>query len=110
MAGGSYPPDPAQRIWFTQVRRVILQVWPRTWITPGVGFLIVALPFGVEHQRLVKDVLIVEARRDWILRSKTGWQGRRERWGRDIRSQAARIAPLRPWRVAVPDHSHRTHA
>jgi beta-lactamase class D len=34
------------------------------------------LPFKVEHQRLVKDVMIVEAGRDWILRAKTGWQGR----------------------------------
>jgi beta-lactamase class D len=32
-----------------------------------------ALPFKVEHQRLVKDVLIVEAGRDFILRAKTGW-------------------------------------
>jgi len=34
------------------------------------------LPFRVEHQRLVKDVMIVEAGRSWILRAKTGWQGR----------------------------------
>ena len=32
------------------------------------------LPFRVEHQRLVKDIMIVEAGRDWILRAKTGWQ------------------------------------
>lgn len=31
------------------------------------------LPFRVEHQRLVKDVMIVEAGRHWILRAKTGW-------------------------------------
>lgn len=31
------------------------------------------LPFAVEHQRLVKDVMIVEAGRDWILRAKSGW-------------------------------------
>jgi beta-lactamase class D len=31
------------------------------------------LPFRVEHQRLVKDLLIVEAGRDWILRAKSGW-------------------------------------
>jgi beta-lactamase class D len=37
-----------------------------------------ALPFAVEHQRLVKDVLVVEAGRDWILRAKTGWAGRTE--------------------------------
>ena len=30
----------------------------------------------VEHQRLVKDIMIVEAGRDWILRAKTGWQAR----------------------------------
>lgn len=28
----------------------------------------------------------------------------------EIRGQAARIGPLRPRRVAVPDPSHRTHA
>jgi beta-lactamase class D len=31
------------------------------------------LPFAVEHQRLVKDLLIVEAGRNWILRAKSGW-------------------------------------
>jgi beta-lactamase class D len=36
------------------------------------------LPFRVEHQRLVKDVMIVEADRNWILRAKTGWQARVE--------------------------------
>jgi beta-lactamase class D len=35
-----------------------------------------ALPFRVEHQRLVKDVMIVEAGRTWILRAKTGWAAR----------------------------------
>lgn len=34
------------------------------------------LPFAVGHQRLVKDILVVEAGRDWILRAKTGWAGR----------------------------------
>jgi beta-lactamase class D len=33
------------------------------------------LPFKVEHQRLVKDLMIVEAGREWILRGKSGWQG-----------------------------------
>lgn len=33
------------------------------------------LPFRVEHQRLVKDLMIVEAGRNWILRAKTGWTG-----------------------------------
>ena len=37
------------------------------------------LPFKVEHQRLVKDIMIVEAGRDWILRAKTGWQARVDR-------------------------------
>ncbi len=39
-----------------------------------------ALPFRVEHQRLVKDVMINEAGRDWILRAKTGWSGKIARW------------------------------
>lgn len=30
------------------------------------------LPFAVEHQRLVKDIMIVEAGNNWILRAKTG--------------------------------------
>jgi len=34
-----------------------------------------SLPFKPEHQRLVKDIIIVEAGRDWILRAKTGWEG-----------------------------------
>jgi beta-lactamase class D len=38
------------------------------------------LPHRVEHQRLVKDVMVVEAGRDWILRAKTGWSGRIGRW------------------------------
>jgi beta-lactamase class D OXA-2 len=38
------------------------------------------LPFRVEHQRLVKDKMIVEAGRDWILRAKTGWEGRMGWW------------------------------
>jgi beta-lactamase class D len=38
------------------------------------------LPFKVEHQRLVKDILIVEAGRDWILRAKTGWERRMGWW------------------------------
>ena len=35
------------------------------------------LPFKVEHQRLVKDIMIVEAGARLILRAKTGWQARR---------------------------------
>ncbi|WP_460843020.1 class D beta-lactamase [Noviherbaspirillum agri] len=39
-----------------------------------------ALPFRVEHQRLVKDVMINEAGGDWILRAKTGWSGKIGWW------------------------------
>ncbi|AAV82640.1 beta-lactamase class D domain-containing protein [Idiomarina loihiensis GSL 199] len=38
------------------------------------------LPFAVEHQRLIKDLMIVEAERNWILRAKTGWEGRFGWW------------------------------
>ena len=38
------------------------------------------LPFRVEHQRLVKDIMIVEAGRNWILRAKTGWEGQVGWW------------------------------
>ena len=38
------------------------------------------LPFRVEHQRLVKDLMITEAGRNWILRAKTGWEGRFGWW------------------------------
>ncbi len=38
------------------------------------------LPFRVEHQSLVKDIMIVEAGRDWILRAKSGWEGRMGWW------------------------------
>ena len=38
------------------------------------------LPFDVGHQRLVKDIMIVEAGRNWILRAKTGWEGRMGWW------------------------------
>jgi beta-lactamase class D len=31
------------------------------------------LPFSREHQYLVKDIMIVEAGRDYIVRAKTGW-------------------------------------
>lgn len=31
------------------------------------------LPFAEKHQRLVKDLIIVEAGADWILRAKSGW-------------------------------------
>jgi beta-lactamase class D OXA-2 len=38
------------------------------------------LPFKLEHQRLLKDVMIMGAGRDWILRSKTGWDGKQGWW------------------------------
>lgn len=38
------------------------------------------LPFKIEHQRLAKDVLIIEAGPNWILRAKTGWDGRIGWW------------------------------
>lgn len=38
------------------------------------------LPFKVEYQRLVKDLLIKEAASNWILRAKTGWEGRYGWW------------------------------
>jgi beta-lactamase class D len=38
------------------------------------------LPFRVEHQCLVKDIMIVEAGREWILRAKTGWSGKVGWW------------------------------
>ena len=34
------------------------------------------LPFELAHQRLVKDLMVVEAGRDFILRAKTGWFNR----------------------------------
>jgi beta-lactamase class D OXA-2 len=39
-----------------------------------------ALPFKIEHQRLVKDLMIREAQPHWILRAKTGWEGRYGWW------------------------------
>ena len=38
------------------------------------------LPIKVEHQRLVKDIMIVEAGANWILRAKTGWTGKLAWW------------------------------
>lgn len=37
------------------------------------------LPFKKEHQLLVKDIMIVEAGKEWILRAKTGWGARMEK-------------------------------
>lgn len=38
------------------------------------------LPFRTDHQRLLKDIMIAEASSDWILRAKTGWEGRYGWW------------------------------
>lgn len=38
------------------------------------------LPFQKAHQLLLKDVLVLEAGRDWILRAKTGYQGSNGWW------------------------------
>ena len=38
------------------------------------------LPFALQDQRLVEDLMIVEAGRNWILRAKTGWEGRYGWW------------------------------
>jgi beta-lactamase class D len=38
------------------------------------------LPFKVEHQLLVKDIMVTEAKSKWILRAKTGWQGPHGWW------------------------------
>jgi len=38
------------------------------------------LPFKVEHQLLVKDIMVTEAKTNWILRAKTGWQGKHGWW------------------------------
>ena len=38
------------------------------------------LPFSVADQRLVKDLILMEADRDWILRGKTGWSGKIGWW------------------------------
>jgi len=38
------------------------------------------LPFEEADQRLVKDIMIVEAGREWILRAKSGWEGQIGWW------------------------------
>jgi beta-lactamase class D len=38
------------------------------------------LPFKVAHQLLIKDIMVVEAQPQWLLRAKTGWQGRYGWW------------------------------
>lgn len=39
-----------------------------------------ALPFRLEHQLLLKDIMVVEAGKNWMLRAKTGWEGRYGWW------------------------------
>jgi len=38
------------------------------------------LPFKLAHQLLIKDIMVVEAEKNWILRAKTGWQGKHGWW------------------------------
>ncbi|MGS0691787.1 class D beta-lactamase [Shewanella sp. 30m-9] len=38
------------------------------------------LVFDLADQLIVKDIMIVEAGRDWVLRAKTGWQGQYGWW------------------------------
>jgi beta-lactamase class D len=38
------------------------------------------LPFKREHQLMVKDILVNQAGKDWILRAKTGWTGEQGWW------------------------------
>ena len=38
------------------------------------------LPFDEADQRLVKDIMIVEAGKEWIIRAKTGWDGKIGWW------------------------------
>jgi len=38
------------------------------------------LPFKLAHQLLIKDIMVVEAQKNWILRAKTGWQGKHGWW------------------------------
>jgi len=33
------------------------------------------LPFQLEHQRLLIDIMVLEEGKEWVLRAKTGWQG-----------------------------------
>ncbi|WP_164364771.1 class D beta-lactamase [Sulfuriroseicoccus oceanibius] len=39
-----------------------------------------SLPFSEAHQRLVKDLMIVEAGKEYILRAKSGWNGQLGWW------------------------------
>lgn len=38
------------------------------------------MPFDEADQRLVKDIMIVEAGKEWILRAKSGWEGQVGWW------------------------------
>ena len=50
-----------------------------------------SLPFKVEHQRLVKDLMITQAASDWILRAKTGWEGSYGWWIGWVESQEGSV-------------------
>lgn len=39
-----------------------------------------SLPFKPEHQQLVKDLIVIEQGENWVLRAKTGWQGKYGWW------------------------------
>lgn len=49
------------------------------------------LPFKVEHQRLVKDLMIRQATSDRILRAKTGWEGSYGWWVGWVESQEGAV-------------------
>ena len=38
------------------------------------------LPFEIAHQRLIKDIMIIEASNDFTLRAKSGWTGKLAWW------------------------------
>lgn len=50
-----------------------------------------ALPFKVEHQRLVKDLMIRQATSDRILRAKSGWEGSYGWWVGWVESQEGAV-------------------
>ena len=49
------------------------------------------LPFSKEHQLLVKDMMINQADKEWILRAKTGWEGRFGWWVGYVEWQAGPV-------------------
>lgn len=50
-----------------------------------------ALPFKVEHQRLVKDLMVRQATSERILRAKTGWEGSYGWWVGWVESQEGAV-------------------